>query len=393
MTTPTPTIQPDDGSILTPDVSPAALAPEPGPTGEEPNARRLANLFGEHADARHISLVGLFILAVLYTLHFAQAFLLPIVLAVLLDFLLSPVVRGLRKLRIPEPLGAAIVVLGLLAALGGGLWYLSGPASAWLARAPESMATVERKLQDLRRPVERVTEAAQQVEEATEVGEDEGTQQVEIKGPSLSKQLFGGTATLLSAATIVVFLTYFLLAVGDLFLQKLVTVLPQFKDKKTAVTIARETEAQISLYLFTATLINLGVGVVTGLALWLVGMPNPVLWGVLAAVLNFVPYVGAVVNMVILGLAALLTFETTARALVVPGVFFVINMIEGNLVTPVIYGNRMRLNTVALFIGLVFWWYLWGIPGAILAVPIMAAIKIVCDHIESLAPVGEFLGK
>jgi predicted PurR-regulated permease PerM len=392
MTTTAPTIQPDDGSILTPDVTAEALAPESAPTGEPPNAKRLANLFGENADARHISLVGLFVLAVLYTLHFAQSFLLPIVLAILLDFLLSPLVRGLRKARIPEPLGAAIVVLGLLAVLIGGGWYLSGPASEWLSRAPQSMATVQQKLQDLRRPVEQVTEAAQQVEEATTVGDDD-TRQVEIKGPSLSKQLFGGTATLLSAATIVVFLTYFLLAVGDLFLQKLVTVLPQFRDKKTAVMIARETEAQISLYLFTATLINIGVGVVTGIALWLVGMPNAVLWGVVAAVLNFVPYVGAVVNIVILALAALLSYESTREALVVPGVFFLINMVEGNLVTPMIYGNRMRLNTVALFIGLVFWWYLWGIPGAILAVPIMAAIKILCDHIESLAPIGEFLGK
>jgi predicted PurR-regulated permease PerM len=392
MTTPAPTIQPDDGSILTPDVTPDALAPAPGPAGEPPNARRLASLFGEHADARHISLVGLFVLAVLYTLHLAQAFILPIVLAILLDFLLSPLVRGLRKLKIPEPLGAGLVVLGLLGTLATGIWYLSGPASEWLARAPQSMATVERKLQDLRRPMEKVTEAAQQVEEATDVGDD-GVQQVEVKGPSLTKQVFGGTAAALSAVTIVIFLTYFLLAVGDLFLQKLVTVLPQFKDKKTAVTIARETEAQISLYLFTATLINLGVGVVTAGALWMVGMPNPVLWGVVAAVLNFVPYVGAVVNMVILGLAALLAFDSTGRALAVPGVFFVINMIEGNLVTPMIYGNRMRLNTVALFIGLVFWWYLWGIPGAILAVPIMAAFKILCDHIESFAPVGEFLGK
>jgi predicted PurR-regulated permease PerM len=391
MTT-TPTVQPDDGSILTPDISTDALAPEAGPTGTEPDARRLASLFGENADARHISLVGLFVLAVLYTLHLAQEFFLPIILAILLDFLLSPLVRGLRKLRIPEPVGAGIVMLGLIAVVVTGIWYLSGPASEWLARAPESMATVQEKLETLRRPMAQVTQAAQQVEEATAVGPEE-TQQVEIKGPSLISQVFGGTTAFLSAAIVVMFLTYFLLAVGDLFLQKLVTVLPQFKDKKKAVTIARETESQISTYLLTATVVNAGVGVVTAIGLALVGMPNAVLWGVLAAILNFVPYVGAVVNMAILGLAALLAFENTGQALVVPAIFFGINMIEGNLVSPMILGSRMRLNTVALFIGLIFWWFLWGIPGAILAVPIMAAIKIVCDHIESLAPIGEFLGK
>jgi predicted PurR-regulated permease PerM len=103
--------------------------------------------------------------------------------------------------------------------------------------------------------------------------------------------------------------------------------------------------------------------------------------------------VGAVANTVLLGLAAFVTFDDTGRALMVPGAFLLLNLIESNLVTPVIYGNRMRLNTVALFIGLVFWWYIWGVPGAILAVPMMAAFKITCDHIESLAPIGEFLGK
>lgn len=391
MTT-TPTIEPDDGSVLTPDISAAALAPEPGPTGTEPDARRLGELLGQPADARHIALVGLFALAVLYTLHFAQEFFLPIVLAVLLDFLLSPLVRGLRKLRIPEPAGAGIVMLGLLGLVVFGIWYLSGPAAEWLSRAPESMATVQEKLETLRRPMQRVSEAAQQVEKATTVGAQEA-QQVEIKGPSLISQLFGGTTAFMSAAIVVVFLTYFLLAVGDLFLQKLVTVLPQFKDKKKAVSIARETESQISTYLLTATVVNLGVGIVTAVALALVGMPSAVLWGVVAAVLNFVPYVGAVVNMGILGLAALLAFDTPGEALMVPAVFFGINMIEGNLVSPMVIGSRMQLNTVALFIGLIFWWFLWGIPGAILAVPMMAAIKIVCDHIESLAPIGEFLGK
>jgi predicted PurR-regulated permease PerM len=392
MPTTTPSIQPDDGSVLTPDITPEALTPEAAPTGTEPNAGKLANLLGEHADARHVALVGLFVLAVFYTLHLAQALILPIVLAVLLDFMLSPVVRALKKRRIPEPLGGGLVILGLVGALGVGGWYLAGPAADWIARAPESAATVQRKLETMRGSVEQVTQAAEQVEKATEVVGNDGTRQVEVKGPSLSKQLFGGTASFLSTATVVLFLTYFLLAVGDLFLHKLVAVLPQFKDKKTAVSIARETEAQISVYLFTSTLINIGVGVVTAIAMWLVGMPNAALWGVVAAVLNFVPYVGALVNMVVLALAALVTFDSVSRALLVPAVFFGINMIEGNLVTPMILGRRMQLNTVALFIGFIFWWYIWGVAGAILAVPMMAALKILCDHIESLTPIGEFLG-
>ena len=387
-----PAIETDDGSVLTPDVDERALSPEPAPAGEPANVSKLANLLGENADARHVALMGLFVLAVFYTLHLAQSFFLPIVLAILLDFLLSPLVRALRRIGLPEPGGAGIVVLGLIATLGLGIYYLAGPAADYLALAPQSIEKVREKIESMRGSVAQVTEAAEQVERVTDVGADDGPK-VEIKGPSLTKQLFGGTAAFLSTATVVIFLTYFLLAVGDLFLQKLVAVLPQFKDKRVAVTIIRETEAQISLYLFTTTLINIGVGVVTGLVMYLLGMPNPVLWGVVAMVLNFVPYVGAVANVVLLALAALMTFEDTGRAMLVPGAFLALNLIESNLVTPAIYGNRMRLNTVALFIGLVFWWYIWGVPGAILAVPMMAAFKIACDHIESLSPIGEFLGK
>ena len=390
MTSGTSTIEPDDGSVLTPDVSASALIPSAERAESAPNAGKLASLLGEHADARHVALVGLFILAVLYTLHFAQAFILPIVLAILLDFLLSPVVRALRRIGLPEPLGAALLVIALLAVLGYGVYRLAGPAAAWVARAPESIATVQQRLRTSGGAMEQVTRAAEKVEQATDL--DGSTPEVQIKGPSLSRQLFGGTAAFASAATVVIFLSYFLLAVGDLFLQKMVTVLPQFKDKKTAVRIARETEAQISIYLFTATLINVGVGVAVGVGLALLGMPNPVLWGVVAGVLNFVPYLGATAMTVILGLAALLAFEDTSRALLVPAVPIVVNMIEGNFLTPMIQGKRMQMNTVALFIGLVFWWYLWGIPGAILAVPMMSAMKIMCDHIESLAPIGEFLG-
>ena len=359
-----------------------------GPTDENGST----GLWGRSADARHVSLVILTLLAVLYTLHFAAAFFLPIVVAILLNFLLSPVVRFLRtKLRIPVPLGAGILLVALLGVVGFGVSRLAPAASAWVARAPESMETLQRRIQPLRKPVERVTQAAEQVEQATDM--DKKTQEVEIKGPSLIQQAFGGTTAALSAAMVVVFLAYFLLASGDLFLQKLVAVLPQLKDKKTAVHIVRETEAQISMYLVVTTLINVGVGVATGVALALLGMPNPVLWGVIAMVLNFVPYIGGLINTVILALAAFLSFEDTSHALMVPLVFTGINILEGNLITPFVVGRRMRLNTVAVFIGLVFWWYLWGITGAILAVPMMATIKIAADHIAPLAPLSEFLAE
>ena len=371
----TPPIRTDDGSVLTPDLNPRALQPEPTPSGEPPNVSKLSSLLGEGADARHVALLGLFVLALFYTLHLAQDFFLPIVLAILLDFLLSPLVRTLRRLRLPEPVGAGIVMLGLIATLVAGAYYLSGPAARYIALVPQSIERVQDKVATMRGSMAQVTEAAEQVERVADGGEDEAPE-VEIKGPSLTSQVFGGTTAFLSAATVVIFLTYFLLAVGDLFLQKLVAVLPQFKDKRVAVTIIRETEAQISLYLFTTTLINVGVGVVTGIVMHLLGMPNAVLWGVLAAVLNFVPYVGAVANTVLLTLAALVIFDDTGRAMLVPGAFLALNLVESNLVTPVIYGNRMQLNTVALFIGLVFWWYIWGVPGAILAVPMMAAFKI-----------------
>ncbi len=349
-------------------------------------------LLGDNADARHVSLVLLAVLAVLYTLHIAQAFLLPIVLSILLNLLLSPVVVLLRRhVRIPEPLGAGVVIVIFLGVLGFGVYRLAPAASAWVARAPESLATLQRRIQPLRQPVEKVTKAAEQVEQATDL--DKKTPQVEIKGPSLTQQIFGGTTAALSTALVIIFLTYFLLASGDLFLHKLVAVLPQLKDKKTAVRIVRETQTQVSLYLVVTTMINTGVGIATGVALALVGMPNPVLWGVVAGVLNFVPYIGGLVNTVILTLAAFLAFEDASRALLAPLVFTVINILEGNLITPMILGRRMRLNTVAVFIGLIFWWYLWGVPGAILAVPIMATIKIACDHIAALAPIGEFLSE
>jgi predicted PurR-regulated permease PerM len=355
------------------------------PESSPPEGQRL------RIDPRTIALVGLFILMVLFTLRLARPLLVPIAIALLLDFLLSPVVRLLRRFRIKEWMSAAVLVFGFVATAGAALYALAGPAARWMERAPSSMAVVETRVNRLFRPIERIQETAEAVEEATRP-DDDRTAEVQIAAPSLFSRVTGGTAAFISAAVTVIFLLYFLLASGDLFMQKMVGVLPLFSDKKKAVGISREIESHISRYLTAITIINIGLGVATGVALGLLGMPNAALWGALAGLMNFVPYLGLIAATILIGLAAIVTFENTGQALLMPGVYLALNLLETNLITPLVLGRQLPLNHVALFVGLLVWWFLWGIPGAILAVPMLVAIKIFCDHIETLKPVGTFLG-
>jgi predicted PurR-regulated permease PerM len=282
------------------------------------------------------------------------------------------------------------VVFGLVALVGTGVYFLANPAADWVERAPESIAAVKAKVTKLTKPLEKIQATAKAVEDVTAPGKK--PPEVKIATPSVTQRVTGTTAAALNSGLTVIFLTYFLLAVGDLFMQKLVGVLPVFGDKKKAVGITRDIEAHISRYLSTVTAINIGLGLVTWGVLAAVGMPNAALWGALAGVTNFIPYIGGVVTTAAIAFAALISFDNLGKALLMPGIFLALNLIESNLVTPLVLGRRLPLNSVALFVGLLLWWYLWGIPGAILAVPMMVAMKIVCDHVERLAPVGAFLG-
>ena len=380
------------GAALRPDAPGPAAPPEEGGAVEQPDLHKLSEALRERMEVRSAAITGLFVLAVLYTLYFARAFLLPIVIAVLLDFLLSPIIRTLKRARIPEPVGAALLILTLLGVVGGTAYSLADPARQWMTKAPQSIAKVQSRLRELRRPVEQVTRTAEQVEAATEVAKS-GPQEVVLRGPRLSERLFGTTQSLLTGALETIILLYFLLAVGDLFLQKLIKVLPQLGDKKKAVAIARETEASISTYLLTVALVNIGLGVAVTLVMLLIGMPNAVLWGSLAALAEFIPYIGATIMLALLAMAGLITFPDVGHALAVPGSYLAVNLLQANFVSPTVLGRRLTLNPVAILVGLVFWWWIWGVGGAFIAVPLLATFKIFCDHIESLAPIGEFLGK
>lgn len=341
---------------------------------------------------RSFILMGLFLLVLFHTLLLTRDLFLPLMLAFFLSFLLSPVLRVLKRAHIPEAVGAALLLLVLVGGVGLGVYSLVTPATEWIAKAPESMTRVQRKLRALRAPIQQMNRTADAVER-TIAGDTTAAPVAAVKSPSWIKEaIFGGTTAFVSEAIVVIVLLYFLLASGDLFLRKLIKVLPTFKDKKRAVEIAREMERNISTYLFTVTLINVGVGVAVGFGVWLLGMPNPVLWGVLAGVLTYIPYLGAIVGIGILGLAALLVFDDVGQALAVPAVYLVVSFVEGNFVTPMVLGRRLTLNPVVIFVGLLFWFFLWGIPGALLAVPTLAVFKIICDHVDTLAPVGEFFG-
>ena len=372
------------------DLGAPAVPNEPG--AEVPNLERTGEAV-ERPRNRSIEVTVLTVLALLYTLYFARAFLIPIVFALLLNFLLSPLVRVFGRFRMKPPASAALIVLLLITSIGGAVYQLSGPAQGWAAIAPETFSHAQQKLKKIIRPIRQVSKNVQQAADSLDGSSSKSPGVMVQTGPSVSSRLFGTTQRLLTGMVEVFILLYFFLAGGDLFLQKLIKVLPHFNDKVKAVEIARATESAVSAYLMTTLLVNLAEGALVAGVLKLLGMPNVLLWGALVACLEFVPYLGALTAVVVLAMAGLSTFADVGHALLIPGSFLAINLIQANLATPMVLGHRLTLNPVAIFVGLAFFFWIWGVAGAFLAVPLLATFKIFCDHIVSLAAIGEFLGQ
>ncbi len=337
------------------------------------------------------ALRGIFILALFYTLHLGRSFFLPVTLAIILNFLLQPIVRRLKRWGVPPALGAALVLVTLLSSAGTTVGLLSDPATQWVKTAPDNLKMVEKKIRKLLRPAGKLADTAAQVEQMTVTKPDEP--KIKVKTSDLSDVFLGYTRSFLLGAIEMIVLLYFLLASGGLFIRKLREMLPSLQDKKEAMDIAHEVEEKISAYLFTMMLIALAEGVVIGITMYFVGMPNPALLGVLAGLLLLIPYLGALVTGTVIALVALVTFDTVPQALVPPLIYAVLDFMQGNFITPLVLGKRLTLNPVVVFISFLFWGWIWGIIGIFLAVPILMTFKIFCDHLPSLNAVGEFLGE
>lgn len=369
-----------------------AKAPIADPVAAHVSAR-------EHAgsNAGSWALSGLLLLLILTALHLARDFVLPIVMALILSLVFLPVVRAMKKLFIPVPLGAGLVVLSLITGLFGGVYYLADPARDWLDKAPQSLRTIDAKIRRLTGSVHDVATATAQVQDMTNQmangnGNQKKPQEVVMQAPTLAGAAMYNVKEFMVFTTSTLVLLYFLLASGDLFLRKTVAALPRLADKKWAVDIAQQVEATVSRYLITVTMINAILGIVVALVMYLLDVPNPILWGVMAGVLNFIPYLGDIVSISVLTIVGLLTFDELWRALSLPAVFFLLTATEGYLTTPMIIGRRSRLNPVVIVVFVLFWTWMWGILGALLAVPILVALKTLCDRVESLQVFGEFLG-
>jgi predicted PurR-regulated permease PerM len=362
---------------------------------QKPSLQETANALEQRQGVRSLALTGLLLLACFYTLYLAEEFFAPLVLAIVFNFFLSPFVRVLGKIRIPEAAGAGIVMLACLGAMGLLIYEFSGPVTDWVERAPRIMSNISAEFQKVKKPVDKVTQATEQVSKMAQVGTpDQGKKpaEVELKRPGITDGLFSKTRDAILELVVFLVMLYFLLSSGDLFLRKLIHVLPRFEDKKRAVMIMRQIEDHISKYLLTVAMINACLGVAGALAFWALGMPNPALWGGLAFLLNFIPYVGALAEIVIVGLVAAATFPHFSHALLVPACYLGIATVEANFFTPYVMGRRMTLNPVVIFVAVTFGGFLWGILGVFLAVPALVMLKIFCDHIGPLAPIGEFLG-
>ncbi|PYI54715.1 MAG: hypothetical protein DMC62_04055 [Verrucomicrobia bacterium] len=350
---------------------------------------RVAELSQRTFDVRSIALTGLFVLAVFYTLYFMRSILLPIVLALLLSYLVRPIVRGLARLKIPLPVGAAFVLIGLLAVVGYGMSALATPAVGWLQKAPAGLAELQYKLLPVKKSVAQVTQASGEIEKLATA--DAETKTVEVKRHPITEMLFIRTPEFIVSAVLLSILLYFLLVYDQVFIAKLVKLLPTLSDKKTAVGIAHDIEAQISRYLFTITAINACLGLAVGTAVALLGLRNPVMWGVMVALLNFVPYLGALTGIICMTIGATLSFDSLGYALIFPAVYLAFGALEGSFITPWVMGRSLTLNPVVILLSLTFWGWMWGIIGIILAVPILAAFKIFCAHIKPMEPLAEFL--
>jgi predicted PurR-regulated permease PerM len=400
--------RPPDEATGTRGVTPAKdpLPPTPGAPDEPPPV--VVDV--ENVGVTNLPLAVLAVIAVVLLLQFASPVFIPVVVAVLISYALSPPVSSLQRRGISPPFGAGIVLLLLLTVLGLGVYTLTGQVIAIVDQVPVAAQRIRTRLQDSRMlsgtVVEKVQRAAKEVDKtAAEATPDPSTPntprvtKVEVVQPTFNMMgyVWSGGMTVLSFLgqfALVLFLVYYFLATGDLYTRKLVKIAgPTLSEKKLTVQILDEINRQIESFMRVQVLTSLLVALATSAMLWWFGLQQYVVWGLLAGIFNSIPYLGPLVVTGGLGIVAFMQFDSVPTTVMICGGAFLITSLEGFLLTPALMSRAARINSAAIFTGLLFWSWVWGVWGTILAVPMLMMIKAVCDHIEDLQPIGELLGE
>lgn len=346
-----------------------------------PLARRLHSARGtrRHLRAIRILLNGMLLLALLYTVTLTRALLIPLVLAAFIGLALNPIVATGARFRLPRWLTAIVLMSGLVVGIGAGVGALAQPAMGWFHGAPSAIRSFVPKFRSVTKPLEAANRATQTLVTGS-------SRTVKPQPPAFTITAWDVVSTapkILAAVLSVLLLVFFFLIYGDTMLRRLVELTPSFAYKRHAVSIVRSFQVEVSRYLLTALLINASLGAITAGMLWLYKVPDAMLWGAVAMFANFIPYVGAIFTTLLLAFVSMLYAKNAELEVFLPALTFAaITIVEGNLITPLIQGRSMRLSPIAILLWLLVWGWLWGIPGALLAVPMLTCAKLICERIR-----------
>ncbi|MFT4919081.1 MAG: putative PurR-regulated permease PerM [Zhongshania aliphaticivorans] len=336
------------------------------------------------------------ILAILYTLQVARDVMLPITLALIFSLLLSPVVSRLQALRLPRSLAALLVMGVCLGIAGAGVYALAKPASEWLQRVPEAVEIVREQLSSVNADSPDVDAATRSIdslaEELSTTPGNPGLTKVVISEAGWRSEL-GETAKNFGVyGTLSIILLFFLLTSGEALMRRFIHSLPAQRDKAVVTRIAERAQTQMSRYLMTITAVNVSVGCITALALYVLDFPDPALWGAVAALLRYIPYLGVSMTLILLSIVSAVSYPTAAAMIVVPVSYGLFTAGIGQFVDPFVHGFRFSLNPIVVFLWIFFWGWLWGAPGVLLAVPLLTLFQVVCQHTERLLPIAHIIG-
>lgn len=361
-------------------------APSTAPETPQPAAEETPTL--AVVDPTFVVLACLLLIAALAVLYVAKAIILPVILAFVLKLLLNPALRFLERWSVPRIVAAFLLIVAVTASIVGLVAALAGPAGDWFAKLPTAVPRLQERLEFLREPVDIMRLFLGAIRNLTQV---DTVVAIPASEGSLPEEIFHGTWNFAAGLFTTGLLLFFLLISGDTFLRKLVEILPSFSEKRQAVEISQQIETDISVYLMTITVMNALVGLATGVVMWACGVGDPVLWGAVAFLLNYVPILGPLLGVGVFFLVGLLALDGVWEALLPASLYLAIHVAEGEGITPMLLARRFTLNPVLVILALVFWYWMWGVTGAVLAVPIMAITKIICDRVKPLNAFGHFL--